>query len=103
LDAARDPRQHRGLRHAALVGIGRAMAGTRDATFARALASSLGSDFELHGAVAIALARIGGAVARDALLGSLRSGRKSLDVPWAALALGILEDDRRRAGDSPDP
>ncbi len=53
-----------------------------------------------------ALGEIGGELNRDLLLKVLREGKKSLERPWAALALGVLEHRRMQrvgAGAQPDP
>lgn len=49
----------------------------------------------------LALGQIGGATCRDELLRILVAGRM-LERPWAAVALGVLEHERRRQGEAPD-
>lgn len=50
----------------------------------------------------MALARIGGDRARDALLAELRSASKALERPWVAMALGVWTA-RRAAMEAADP
>lgn len=52
----------------------------------------------------IALARIGGAANREALLREFDDARRSQRLPWCALALGVLEHERcrRTPGAEPD-
>jgi HEAT repeat protein len=102
LAVACDPDAAPALRHAVLCGLGAALAGTGDRAAIGELAGRLRGEPGLRGATAIAVARIGGADARSALLDLLRTGSKALDVPWAALGLGILEHERRRSGAPPD-
>lgn len=58
-----------------------------------------GSDDQARFFAMIALGRIGGAAAREALLTVLRTGQKALERPWAAIALGVLaHHERQRLG-----
>ncbi len=52
---------------------------------------------------ALALGRIGGKANRDALLRAFAEGSKNQQKPWLALALGILEFDRRAHEPQTDP
>lgn len=51
----------------------------------------------------IALAQIGGADNLETLLRALDRGKKVLEKPWAALALGVMARATLEAGGSPDP
>ncbi|MFO1051993.1 MAG: hypothetical protein U1F36_07245 [Planctomycetota bacterium] len=63
-----------------------------------------GSDEQARYFALMALAQMGGSEARSFLLDVLRTGKKALERPWAAISLGVLEFRNREArGDAWQP
>ena len=91
------------LRHAALVGVGQALEGTRDTAAVAAVTALFDAGEDLVGAAAVAAGRIGGETACRAILELLGSENEMVELPWAAVAGGLLQHGRRARGGRPDP
>jgi HEAT repeat protein len=98
-----EQRRNQALVQSAAIALGR-LASADDAEASAALEETYreSADAQTGYFALVALAEIGGRKNRDRLLGALESGKKALEKPWAALALGVLEQRRLGRREAPD-